>query len=103
MEKSNGKSKIYSEKRHQIMSMENIYMNISQFVSIPIFIISLALGLFAVYILLPDNRLIYVYPNPENIDSIQYRDKTNACFSVKQKKVSGPKNDGDISKIPPQS
>ena len=56
-----------------------------------------------VYITMPDMRKIYVYPTPENIDILQYRDKTNSCFGFKQKEVSCPSNEGDISKIPVQS
>lgn len=77
--------------------------NIIKYINVPIFLISLFLGLFMVYITMPDMRKIYVYPTPENIDILQYRDKTNSCFSFKQKEVSCPSNEGDISKIPVQS
>lgn len=69
----------------------------------PAFLISLAFGIFAVYIFLPDMRKIYVYPTPENVDILQYRDKTGHCFKFEQKEVSCPKNENDISKIPVQS
>ncbi len=78
-------------------------MGLFKFINIPVFIISLAFGLFAVYITMPDTRKIYVYPTPENIHVLQYRDKTNTCFSFKQEEVPCPKNESEISKIPPQS
>ena len=76
---------------------------IIKYINVPIFLISLFLGLFIVYITMPDMRKIYVYPTPENIDILQYRDKTNSCFSFKQKEVSCPSNESEISKIPVQS
>jgi len=78
-------------------------MNLLKFINVPIFLLSLVFGLFAVYITMPDTRTILVYPTPENIDLIQYRDKTGSCFHYKQNVVECPKNASDISKIPTQS
>lgn len=78
-------------------------MGIFKYINFPVFIISLAFGLFAVYVTMSDNRKIYVYPTPENCQLLQYKDKTDTCFSLKQKEVPCPKNDSDIAKIPPQS
>ena len=78
-------------------------MGLFKYVKLNVFIISLALGLFAVYITMPDTRKIYVYPTPENIDVLQYKDKTDTCFQFKQNEVDCPKNDNEITKIPVQS
>ena len=78
-------------------------MGFFKYINLPIFIISLAFGLFAVYITLPDSRIIYVYPTPDNYNKMQYRDKTNTCFSIQQKEVSCPLHESDISVIPAQS
>ena len=78
-------------------------MGLFKYVKLNVFIISLAFGLFAVYITMPDTRKIYVYPTPENIDVLQYKDKTNTCFQFKQNEVDCPKNDNEITKIPVQS
>ena len=56
-----------------------------------------------VYITMPDNRKIYVYPTPENINVLQYKDKTDTCFTFQQKEVACPKNEKDIFIISPQS
>jgi hypothetical protein len=48
-------------------------------------------------------RKIYVYPSPENVDILQYRDKTNTCFQMKQKEVKCPKSEKEIFKVPVQS
>lgn len=78
-------------------------MGLFKYVNIPVFIISLAFGIFAVYITMPDTRKIYVFPTPENVSLLQYRDKTNTCFSIKEQQVNCPTNSSDISVIPPQS
>lgn len=76
--------------------------NLFKYINIPVFFISLFFGLIAVYVTVPENRIIYVYPTPENIQTLQYRDKTNTCFEMKQTEVACPKNEKDISKIPAQ-
>ena len=78
-------------------------INLTRFINVPVFIVSLAFGLFAVYINTDDMRKIYVYPTPDNVDLMQYRDKTGTCFSYKQTKMTCPKNEADIAKVPAQS
>jgi hypothetical protein len=78
-------------------------MGFFKFINFPVFLLSLAFGLFAVYITMPDTRKILVYPTPENASILQYRDKTNTCFSFKQSEVTCPTNEGDITKIPVQA
>lgn len=73
-----------------------------KYINVPIFLISLAIGLFFVYVTMPDTRKIYVYPTPDNIDILQYKDKTNSCFKFKQTEVTCPKNENEIAKIPVQ-
>ena len=78
-------------------------MGVFRFIDMKILLVSLALGLFAVYITMPDQRLIYVYPTPENVDVMQYKDSTDTCFSIKQTEVACPINEKDIAKIPIQA
>jgi hypothetical protein len=78
-------------------------ISITKYINVPVFIISLIVGIFAVYVYLPDTRKIYVYPNPENIDILLYRDKTGQCFKFDQKEVSCPSNEDQISKTPVQT
>lgn len=78
-------------------------MSIFKFIRLDVFIVSLAFGLFAVYITMPDTRKIYVYPSPENVGVLQYKDKTNTCFSFKPTEVNCPSNESDITKVPMQS
>lgn len=52
---------------------------------------------------MPDSRKIYVYPTPENVDLLQYKDKAGNCFSYKAVDVGCPKNDSQLAKIPAQA
>ena len=74
-----------------------------KFINIPVFIISLAAGLFVIYVYMPEQRKVLVYPTPENVDSIQYKDATGTCFAVKHEKVKCPKDESLLSKIPAQN
>lgn len=78
-------------------------MSISKFINVPVFIVSLVIGLLMVYLTMQETRKIYVYPTPETVDILQYRDKTGNCFSFSQKEVPCPKNEKLISKIPMQT
>lgn len=78
-------------------------MNLFKFINFPVFFISLAIGMFFVYLYKTQDHTIYVYPTPDNLDSIQYKDATGTCFSVEQTKVKCPKDDIMISKLPAQN
>jgi hypothetical protein len=75
----------------------------SDYISLPVFLISLAVGLFYVYIMGPEMKRIYVYPTPENVGKVQYVDKANNCFAFESKLVKCPTNGAAIESIPIQS
>ena len=77
-------------------------MGIFKFIDARFFLLSLVIGLFAVYISMPDLRTIYVYPTPENVSILQYKDKTGTCFSFSQEEVKCPTDPNEISKVPVQ-
>lgn len=78
-------------------------MKIKNFINFPLFIISLALGLLFVYLNEGPKKVIYVYPTPTNVDKITYKDNANNCFKYISNKVTCPKNEDDITKIPIQA
>jgi len=75
----------------------------TKYIDFKIFLFSLVFGLFAVYMTAPTMRKIYVYPSPENINLLQYKDKTDTCFSFQQKEMKCPSDSSKISTIPMQA
>ena len=51
-----------------------------KYINIPYFILAFAFGIFFVYITNPNKETIYVYPTPDNINKIQYKDRAEQCF-----------------------
>ena len=74
-----------------------------KYLDVRAFIISFALGMFAVYILEPDTTKIKVYPSPDNNQYIQYKDEANNCFTFRQSSISCPKDKTNIYETPIQS
>jgi hypothetical protein len=78
-------------------------VKLTKYIDIRIFILSLAIGIFVVYMTTDTNRTIYIYPTPENVELMLYKDKANQCFAFEQKEVSCPRNPMNIEKIPIQA
>lgn len=76
---------------------------ILNYISFPIFLLSFAIGLFFVYILGPEMKTIYIYPSPENINNLLFKDKADNCFYFQEEIVECPKDETLISKIPIQA
>ena len=73
-----------------------------KYINVHIFLFSLAIGIFLVYITAPPLKVIYVYPTPDNIDKIQYKDYTDSCFTFTPQTVKCPLNKKEITDIPVQ-
>jgi|TARA_Y100000992_G_scaffold36234_1_gene20294 hypothetical protein len=78
-------------------------MKLDKFISIPVFLITLAISLFFVYISMPNKKTIYVYPTPENINSFLWQDGTGTCFGWEATQVNKPKDTTKIKTIPVQN
>jgi len=76
---------------------------ILNYISIPIFLVSFAIGLLFIYALGPEMKKIYIYPSPENVDKVLFKDKADNCFYFEEEIVKCPKDEKLISKIPIQS
>jgi hypothetical protein len=72
------------------------------YISLPIFLISFAIGLFFIYILGPEMKTIYIYPSPENVDKVLFKDKADNCFLFEEKNIECPKDETKIFGIPIQ-
>ena len=75
---------------------------IFKFVSLPVFLISVAVGLFFVYLSQPSPTTIHVYPTPDNITKVQYKDKADNCFQFETQEVQCPSDKTTIKPIPVQ-
>ena len=73
-----------------------------QYISIKVFILSFIIGLIFVYFFGEEERKVYVYPTPQNIGQIQYKDAVNNCFTFSSKQVKCPSDSNMISKISAQ-
>ena len=67
-----------------------------KFISFPIFLISLSIGLFINYITDPNSKTVFVYPTPDNTNKIQFKDKSDKCFTFSPQQVTCPKNESEI-------
>lgn len=76
---------------------------ILNYISIPIFLVSFAVGLFFIYILGPEMKTVYIYPSPESVDKILFKDKADNCFYFQEQIVQCPNDENLISKIPIQA
>ena len=65
---------------------------IGKFIDIKVFLISLAFGLLFVYLYQPNKTVVYVYPTPDNIDTMYFKDKADNCFKFEKDEVSCDEN-----------
>ena len=72
-----------------------------KFISPTVFLVSLAVGLLFVYLSNPPLDVILVYPTPDNLGRVQYKDKAGACFEFQAAEVACPE-DGSAKTIPVQ-
>jgi hypothetical protein len=73
------------------------------YISLPVFLISFAIGLFFIYILGPEMKTIYIYPSPENVNKVLFKDKAENCFYFEEEAVECPKDKTLILNIPIQT
>ena len=59
-----------------------------KFIDFRIFFISLAIGLFYIYVSDEYKQTIVIYPTPDNIHDYQFKDKSNNCFSYELNEVT---------------
>jgi len=71
-------------------------LNIMKFINIPLFLISLSIGLFVTYVTGPKANTIYVYPNPDNLEKVNYKDHTDTCYKFTAQEVKCPSNKAQI-------
>jgi hypothetical protein len=48
-------------------------------------------------------KTIYIYPSPENVNKILFKDKAENCFYYKEQIVECPRDESLITNIPIQA
>jgi hypothetical protein len=76
---------------------------IGKLIDFKVFIISLAVGLFLVYIHQQQPTTIYVYPTPDNVNKLSFKDKANNCYAFDSVEVACPSDPNNIATIPMQN
>jgi hypothetical protein len=75
---------------------------ILDYINLPVFLISFCIGIFFVYVTGEDQKVIHVYPSPENIMKIQYIDKADNCFAFQGEEIKCPSDKSLIKTVPIQ-
>lgn len=77
-------------------------MFLFRFLDLPVFLVSLAIGFFIIYIYGSDMKVVYVYPTPENMQDILFQDDANNCFIYKAREERCPTDKSKIKEVPIQ-
>lgn len=67
-----------------------------------IFIASFLIGMVMVYFNPVEYKTVFVYPTPDNVNDIQYKDSAGTCYQFESDTVSCD-SVKKVSAIPPQS
>lgn len=59
----------------------------SNFIDPNTFIVSLSIGLFITYLILPTPKVIMQYPNLTNLNNVTYVDNKGVCYKYKKETV----------------
>jgi hypothetical protein len=73
-----------------------------KYISFKVFLISLAVGILFVYLSSPTPTVIMVYPTPDNVGRVEYKDKADNCFKFEATEVKCPSDKSKIKTIPVQ-
>lgn len=63
---------------------------LEKYVRLDYFIVSFAIGILYVYLAQPEKEIVYRFPNPNNLNDLIYKDKSDTCYKykVEEKKCS---------------
>jgi hypothetical protein len=67
-------------------------INILDYVNPLAFFIALFVGIFIVYISVPEPKIIIKYPNPDNVKKNIYKDHSDTCYKYKANEVECSKH-----------
>jgi len=73
-----------------------------KYISWRVFFISFLLGLLFMYVMGPNTKTVFIYPSPENVNDILFRDNSNKCFKFHMIDTVCPAEQQKIKDIPIQ-
>lgn len=75
---------------------------IFRFINLRVFLLSLVIGTFFVYLSTPAPNIVYVYPTPDNVNKVEYVDKADNCFKFTAIETDCAAHKDNIKEIPIQ-
>jgi hypothetical protein len=73
-----------------------------KYISFPIFFTSFIIGLIFTYLKQETRTTIYVYPTPDNTDTLLFKDQVDNCYKFSSSEIKCPLMQSSIHKIPIQ-
>jgi hypothetical protein len=63
-------------------------------------IIGIVVGIVGVYLVKPDQKIVYKYPNPVEKNKTIYKDKNGVCYTYSAKEKDCDKNESRLKPFP---
>lgn len=73
-----------------------------KYISLPVFLASFAFGILFIYLIDPEKKTVFVYPSPETVGKVLFKDRADNCFYFEEAPVDCPTDELLISDIPIQ-
>jgi hypothetical protein len=77
-------------------------LQVFKYFNLKFLILGILFGVLAVHFSDNEKRVIHVYPTPENVDVIQFKDSADNCFNFENIIVDCPSESNKINTIPVQ-
>jgi|TARA_Y100000996_G_C22189715_1_gene506429 hypothetical protein len=77
-------------------------LQVFKYFNLKFLILGILFGVLAVYFTDNEKRIINVYPTPDNVNVIQFKDNADNCFSFESIQIDCPKDKSQIHTIPVQ-
>ena len=63
-------------------------------------LVGIVVGIIAIFLIKPQQNVIYKYPTPETSGKITYKDKNGVCYKYSAKEVDCDKNEARLKDFP---
>jgi len=65
------------------------------FLNVPVFLVSLAIGVFFTYVFQEPPRVVFRHPTPENIETTTFRNAQGTCYRYRMRPGTCPAGGGE--------